>query len=114
MDLKVFRVAELGPQAWQWSPPSIRVVTERKVRGCDCHGQGTLGTIQKQEGPMTIKHAIPCVCLRAIIDSENVAAVEDELNQHFMHNKAEGILCPCLFCATKRRLPVQNLLTSSS
>ncbi len=111
--LKVFNVAEAGPNAWQWAPPSLRVVRERKVKGCGCGGEGTLGTIEKSLGTgMNFAHDIPCVCLRAIIDTDNELAIEDELNQHFMANKSEGIFCSCQFCAVRRKVLGENLLTS--
>ena len=103
----------MGPAAWQWAPPSLRVVRERKVRGCKCNGTGNLGYVTKTLGPgMEVSHAIPCFCLRAILDEDNLAAVEDDLNQHFMANKSDGVLCSCLFCVEKRKLSVGNLLTT--
>lgn len=63
---------------------------------------------------VSFSHDVPCVCLRAIIDTENQAAVEDELNQHFMANRTEGVLCGCLFCAARRSILGENLLTSTN
>lgn len=109
--MKVFHVAEYGPNAWQWSPASLKVVREKKVKGCGCGGKGTLGTIEKSLDGMAFKHDVPCVCLRAIIDAENEAAVEDELNQHYMSNRTEGVLCRCLFCEVRRSVMEEKGLT---
>lgn len=112
--MKVFRVAEYGPAAWLWAPESLKVVCEKKVRGCDCHGTGTLGTVIKDGGSgVEVTHAIPCLCLRAIIDETNEAAVEDELNQHYMQVKTEGIICSCLFCQLRRKVVEEKALTVS-
>ncbi len=110
--MKVFHVEQYGPNCWNFVPASLRVVRDPKARGCKCHGSGTLGTWREEKEGVEISHAIPCTCLHAIIDSSNEAAVEDELNQHFMDVKTTGLLCGCLFCQERRKVLSESLTLS--
>lgn len=51
-----------------------------------------------------ISYQVPCVCLYAVIDESNEAAVLRETNAHFINVASDGLICRCMFCEHRRQI----------
>lgn len=96
------QVSRFGANAWDWVPAGLRTVSNTKIRGCNCHGTGSMGTLINDGKGFTLSKEIPCVCLHVEITEAEMPKIMSQVAEHFKDNAEKGAVCHCMFCVERR------------